>query len=117
MIITASTKELKNIPDNYRIISVVLYPRFLKTENIKDLAPSRQIFNDDKEGKYPSAAAYKKDYFDHIKKFNFEKLFSESKDICFVCFCPPRSETCHRRYLGQYIEKNYGIKVKELSDL
>jgi hypothetical protein len=106
MIITASTKELKQIPAKYKIFSICLYPRFLKTENIKALAPTKEMFS---KGYYPDQ------YYEHVKDFDFLSMFAKYKDICFVCFCLPPGTDCHRRSLSEYIEKKFKIKVQELS--
>lgn len=92
------TGYFAKIPKGIECASICRYPpSWWKGRQIKELAPSEQIFKLYKNGVIDKEL-FSKLYLNQIKDINIKELVGE-KDICLLCWEPP-GEFCHRHLLG-----------------
>ena len=97
-------------------ISIALYPsKFFKCFNLKDLAPTKEIF-DLKDNQIE----YTKKYNQLLSNINaislYEKInfFSKNKDVVLLCYEKP-PKFCHRHIVSEWFKNELGIKIEELN--
>ena len=109
----AKTSELRK--KGITVISISRYrPRFISAgliEEYKDLAPGGYMLKMNQED-------YDIELQKILDKLNPEKVISdlinlsEGKDIALTCYEKDRN-TCHRKEVGEWLEKNLQIVVEE----
>ena len=102
----------------YTPVSIAgITPEFFKGEKWSDFAPRKTFFSEWKKGLITDKEYMKKylDYLSTIPKEDIEELREITKDGSFVMCCYEKTgDFCHRHYLGAFLRKFYGFKVKEL---
>ena len=92
-------------------------PDFFEGEKWTDLAPRRDFFSKWKKGELTNRE-YMKEYLKYLSTIpaeDIEELAQITREGKFVMCCYEKTgDFCHRHYLGAFLQKFYGFKVKEL---
>jgi uncharacterized protein YeaO (DUF488 family) len=122
-IYTSYFGNIKNIPKDIIPISISLYtPKYFIGDSYIDVAPTKEILMDWKNGKKDDEAIghyirmYKSKVLrklDAQKIYNNLKLLSKGKDVVLICYEKP-NEFCHRHLLAEFLEEKLNIKIIEL---
>lgn len=98
----------------YTPVSVAgITPDFFKGEKWVDFAPRKTFFSKWKKGELTNEEYLK--YLRNIPSADIEELREITKEGKFVMCCYEKTgDFCHRHYLGAFLRKFYGFKVKEL---
>lgn len=111
--------KMKSYPkDNgYRYVSIARFNRFWHGDEFKKLAPPAEVI------KIEDIDLYTKLYYEKVlNKLNAKQVLEELGDnavlLCYEKWSDIEKGTtfCHRRIVADWLEKELGIKVKELQN-
>jgi hypothetical protein len=115
LLYTSNFASLKSLPPSITPVAVSIgIPGWYKKERELRLAPTRKMLAMSQAG---DQDYYDVRYIKILESLDPEEIFESltlagTRQVAMLCWCA-RGETCHRRYVAEWLESYLGIVVPE----
>ena len=90
-------------------------PEWFKGQELKELAPSRDLLRRYKAGKL-TEDSYKTEYFHQLDQVKWKKVLKDLEDNTILLCYEKTGTFCHRHLLAEYL-KDAGYDIKEFTEV